>query len=56
MKKEQTETLQRRELVKPNVASERLVHEVESLCEGFTCDGFEGSPAGDAGSEHDILF
>lgn len=57
MDKEQLkEALQRKELVKPNNTEDRLVKEVESLCDGFSCSTYTGRPAGDTGEENDILL
>ncbi len=58
MKKEQLkEALLKKELVKPNNTEERLSKEVESLCDGFTCNTYGLSrPAGDTQEENDILF
>jgi hypothetical protein len=44
------------ELVKPSSIEERVAKEVESLCDGFSCTTFMGSPAGDTGDDVEILF
>jgi hypothetical protein len=50
------EGLSKKELIKPNTTDARLSNEVESLCDGFTCTSFNGSPSGNTGKETDILF
>ncbi|MGR3856203.1 MULTISPECIES: FlmA family RiPP peptide [Chryseobacterium] len=46
----------KKELIKPNSIKERAAKEVESLCDGFTCGSFFGSPNGDTGDDTEILF
>ena len=50
------ESLQKKELVKPNKTEQRLAQEVESLCD-FVCTGNFARGQGDTnGSEDNILF
>ncbi len=46
----------KRELVKPRSMETTQSEAVESLCDGFACGVFDGSPAGDDGIDQDILF
>ncbi|MEF9476376.1 hypothetical protein ACR1PO_07430 [Chryseobacterium sp. RRHN12] len=47
----------KKELVKPNSIKDRVAKEVESLCDGFSCATFLWqSPAGDTGTDSDVLF
>ncbi|WP_213280518.1 hypothetical protein [Chryseobacterium indologenes] len=46
----------KKELVKPNSIKERAAKEIESLCDGFSCGTFMGSPSGDTGDDTEILF
>jgi hypothetical protein len=46
----------KKELVKPNPIVDRVAKEIESLCDGFSCGTFMGSPGADTGDESDILF
>jgi hypothetical protein len=50
------EDLSKKELIKPNTTNARLGNEVETLCDGFSCQNFSFSPQGDTGKETDILF
>ncbi len=46
----------KRELLKPRSMEATQSEAVESLCDGFSCWWFSGSPAGDDGIDQDILF
>lgn len=46
----------KKELVKPSPIINQLVKEIESLCDGFSCASYWGSPSGDTGSDSEILF
>ena len=46
----------KKELVKPSSIKDRVAKEVESLCDGFSCASYWGSPSGDTGSDSEILF
>lgn len=57
MKKEQLKnSLQAKELVRPNLSETRLSEEVESLCSGFSCGTNTARASGDVLEEDDILF
>jgi len=46
----------KKELVKPSSIKDRVAKEVESLCDGFTCQSFNLQPQGDTTDDADILF
>jgi len=47
----------KKELVKPSPIKERVMKEVESLCDGFTCSNFSfNPPTVDTGKDVEILF
>ena len=46
----------KKELVKPSPIKDRVAKEIESLCDGFTCQTYNGYPAGNSGDDTDILF
>ena len=54
-KQQLKEALAKKELVKPNTTEERLSKEVESLCDGFSCNTNLARAAGDTGEDNDIL-
>jgi hypothetical protein len=47
----------KKELVKPSSIKDRVEKEVESLCDGFSCDSLTASPPPvDTGDVSEILF